>query len=425
MQSSQKHHSDAPAAAGRMLFFLGAAGCIALATTFLLATSDLGYFSKASIFAGVTSLFVLIGIALFLYHRNSFTSERKIIEENPVNGITSEIESKLLALDDANRFFGASLQPADMFMLISSRITEIFPFSASLLLVPGENAASMKIIQAGGKNADEMHGLEMNINDSLTGRAAASGVPEIEENPDSESVPAGNSEGFRSSAAIPLIHDQRVFGVLQLFTDYKITADEETICILEAIGEHAAPIFKSSFAFEESLSNALTDPLTNFPNQRALFVVLESQVAESQRFRERPLAVLAIDIKDFSAANLKFGHATGDRILVFTAKLLKEHLRKMDFLARSVNDEYLAILPTAPEKTALDIVERIKAGFAKTPFKVSEGETINVRLNFGWATFWKDGEIAQQLLQNAQLRKQQAKSAEPNKVLWFPKEYVN
>ncbi len=122
MQSSQKHHSDAPAAAGRMLFFLGAAGCIALATTFLLATSDLGYFSKASIFAGVTSLFVLIGIALFLYHRNSFTSERKIIEENPVNGITSEIESKLLALDDANRFFGASLQPADMFMLISSRI---------------------------------------------------------------------------------------------------------------------------------------------------------------------------------------------------------------------------------------------------------------------------------------------------------------
>lgn len=165
--------------------------------------------------------------------------------------------------------------------------------------------------------------------------------------------------------------------------------------------------------------------MTNLPNERAFFMILESQVAESQRYRERPLTVLAIDIKDFSSANLKFGHAAGDRILEFTAELIKENLRRMDFLARSINDEYIVILPTASEKTALDIIDRIKAGVTKTQFEVSPGETYAVWLNFGWATFWKDGETAQQLLQNAQLRKRQAKSAEPSKVLWFPKEYVN
>ena len=239
-------------------------------------------------------------------------------------------------------------------------------------------------------------------------------------------MPPAALEGFRSAAAIPLIQDQEVFGIFQLYIDRVITPDENTIAILDAIGERVAPIFRSSMAFEQSLSNALTDSLTSLPNERAFFMILENQLAESQRYRdERPITILTIDIKDFAEANSNFGHATGDRVLNFVAGNVRHQLRKMDFLARSVNDEFVVILPTASEKTALDIIERIKTCFADNPFEISENESIKVWLNFGWATFWKDGEPAQQLLQNAQLRKQQAKSAEPSKVLWFPKEYVN
>jgi GGDEF domain-containing protein len=90
-----------------------------------------------------------------------------------------------------------------------------------------------------------------------------------------------------------------------------------------------------------------------------------------------------------------------------------------------MSDEFLAVLPTAAEKVALEIIERIERVLITTPFEISDKEYTNIQFNFGWATFWKDGETAQQLLQNALLRKQQSKSIEPSKVLWFPREYVN
>ena len=74
--------------------------------------------------------------------------------------------------------------------------------------------------------------------------------------------------------------------------------------MLEAIGERVAPLFLSSISVERSISNALTDALTNLPNERAFFMVLENQLAESQRFRsERPLTVMTVDIKNFAEAN--------------------------------------------------------------------------------------------------------------------------
>ena len=162
------------------------------------------------------------------------------------------------------------------------------------------------------------------------------------------------------------------------------------------------------------------------PNERAFFLVLENQLAESLRHRhDRPLTVLTIDIKNFADVNQTCGFAVGDRMLVFTAENLTSQLRKMDFLARSTNDEFLLVLPTASEKFAGEIIDRIQAHFAAATFGISESEETKVWLNFGWATFWRDGETADQLLRSARVRKQQSKAEEPTKVLWFPKEYVN
>src|SRR5207253_4107332 len=109
-----------------------------------------------------------------------------------------------------------------------------------------------------------------------------------------------------------------------------------------------APLVLSSMALERSRANALTDPTTDLPNERAFYLVLENQIAEAQRKQgDRPLTILAIDIKNFEDINRRFGHAAGDRALNFAAQLVKDNLRQMDFLARSTGDEFLVILPTA------------------------------------------------------------------------------
>ena len=406
---------------------LALAGLIALTLTFLLATSGLVSGMKLALFAAAASVFLLICIISFFSVRRT---SGEVFDGRPVSADENfgEIDNRLIALDEANQFFGSSLNAADMFRLVTSRVGEIFPFSAGALIVPDEAGIKMKIAQFEGRNADVMQDLEFEITAGLSGKAVASRAIEIDEGLelDRKAIPAERLEGFRSSVAIPLMQDEDVFGVFELFTDHAVINDDDTVKLLEAIGEHVTPLFRSSLAFEQSISSALTDVLTGLPNERAFYMILENQLAESMRYRdERPLTVLVIDIKGFSEVNTNLGHQTGDRILEFTGDRIKEQLRKMDFLARTMNDEFAVILPTAAEKTALEIMERIRVVFAQTPFAISDEENVKIWLNFGWATFWKDGETANQLIRNAQLRKQQEKSEEPAGVLWFPKEYVN
>ncbi|MBC7898961.1 MAG: GGDEF domain-containing protein [Saprospiraceae bacterium] len=412
----------------RLHFIFGLSGLAGVALTSLLASSTLDGILKLLGCLGVASAFLILCIIsyrsqkIFVRHSDKVPSG----ESEQVN--SNIIESKLNALDEANQFFGTSLKPPDMFRLISSRAADIFPFAASVLYLVDEDNFTLKLAQADGKNFEILPETELGIGEGVAGRSFSSRLLEFTTNIGLEDKLLRNAglKAFRHSIAIPLFEDNELFGVYQLFTESAVTQDESTRELLDAIGERVAPIFRNSMAFERSLSNALTDPLTSLPNERAFFMVLENQLAESHRYRDdRPLTVLSIDIKDFADANLSFGHATGDRLLTFAAKLIKEQLRKMDFLARSVNDEFVVILPTANEKTALEILERIKLSFVNNPFEIAEKENLKIWLNYGWATFWKDGETAQQLLLHAQLRKQQAKSAEPSKVLWFPKEYVN
>jgi diguanylate cyclase (GGDEF)-like protein len=403
---------------------LGLFGLVAPVLTFFLAVSNLP--DSVKVFALVVLALGYSLICLWTFQRSHWRERAEPRPEAPP--VSAAIEESLQAIGEASEFFGSSLKPADLFRLVSSRVELIFPFSISALFVAAESKDHLQIAQATGPNADTLLQLQVLVDSGLAGMAWVSGEVEmdLELNLERRAMPEGIMTGLRSAIAIPLLHEGHSFAVLVLYTDRPIKPDPELQTILESIGQRVAPLFLSSLSFERTLSNALTDALTRLPNERAFYMVLENQLAESHRSRnERPLTVLSIDIKNFAEANQSFGYAAGDRMLAFTAENLTSQLRKMDFLSRSANDEFLIILPTASEKFAEEIIQRIRQRFASESFAVSETEEIKVWLNIGWATFWQDGETAEQLLQNARVRKQQAKAEEPTKVLWFPKEYVN
>lgn len=407
-----------------------AAGLAAIVLAYFAGAADVGWGIVSAAFLAV--IFVAVCMLQRSPAARSFQAGR--LEKEEVEGtetgptLFDEIEDRLVALDEANEVFGTSLNAADMFRLVSSRIGEIFPLTGAALIVPDDASQNLRFLHFDGENSDSMRGVEIAIKEGLAGRAFASGQIEIDNRLTLDKTCIGVERllPFTSAVAIPLVQDDGAFAVFQLFTTDHIGNDEDTMKLLEAISEHITPIFRSSIAFERSLSSALTDALTGLPNERAFFVVLEKQLAESIRHREeRPLTILSIDIRDFGAVNSMLGHLVGDRMLEFAGARIGEHLRKMDFLARTVNDEFSVVLPTASEKVGFEIIERIRAGFQQNEFEITDGEGVTVALNIGWATFWKDGETVEQLLRAAQQRKREAKSETPTGVLWFPKEYVN
>lgn len=412
---------------GYIYLSIAVVSVFALGATFALSSSRMAFSHKLALFSLLVALY-LLSFAVVYLASGKREAEPAAAGEASENPFTAEIDEKLQILEQASEFFAASLRPADMFRLIAGRIGDITPFAACALFLVNEQKTHLMISQATGRNAALLKNLNILISEGLAGRVYRSRLPAVDErlSDDRKVFSRATLSELGSAAAVPLIRaGGEVFGVLELFGATQRAFDKTHLALLEAIGERIVPLLNGSFSFERNVSSAMTDALTSLPNERAFYLVLENQIAEAQRLPEkRNLAVLVMDIRNFDEINKTYGHAVGDKILAFTAQTVKSQLRQMDFLSRSINDEFFAVLPTADRDIAERIVRRIEQKFAGAPFRFS-GQSISVRLNFGFASFNTEGETANQLLRAALHKKLRSKSSADGNVLWFPKEFVN
>lgn len=399
----------------------------ALMVTFVVSNFDINFTAKLAIFISTVLLYVILCFAFYFRPKKQNYTEPKNLQSAEI--FSEDVEAKLFALEEANQFFGASLKYADMFRLVSSRLNEIVPFAACAFFVANEEKTTMNFQFAAGENMREFAGAKIKSGSGLAGIVLQSGKGRIENSlaEDRKIISAKALANLQTGISVPLFKGTEIFGALVLYGNKKNQFDQNSLKLLKAAASRIAPLFISSQAFENNLTNALTDNLTSLPNERAFYLVLENQIAEAQRFRgERPLTILTIDVKNFDEVNQKYGHAAGDRLLVFAADKIKAQLRQMDFLARMNGDEFFAVLPTATESITKEIIERVRKTFVLNPFKVTPIKTIHLQLNFGASSFGQNGETIEGLIKYAVLKKQQSKnSAAENKILFYPKEFVN
>lgn len=139
-------------------------------------------------------------------------------------------------------------------------------------------------------------------------------------------------------------------------------------------------------ALKERLAHqAFHDPLTGLANW-ALFVDrLDHALARISR-RDTDVAVLFAGLDNFETINDRFGHETGDRLLVSIAERLESCLRQEDTLARFGGDEFVILLEDVESPVdAARVAERI-AGEIRKPFSLEEREvfisaSIGIRLS--------------------------------------------
>jgi len=133
-------------------------------------------------------------------------------------------------------------------------------------------------------------------------------------------------------------------------------------------------------------SEATTDPLTGLANRRSFSMAAELEVARARK-QQSPLALLSLDLDFFKRVNDKYGHATGDLVLVQTARLLKGAMRDGDLAARLGGEEFAALLPNTPLQHALAVAERIRQSIAVTPVVLSDGSSLSVTASIGVALY--------------------------------------
>ncbi|OQW75623.1 MAG: hypothetical protein BVN35_08210 [Proteobacteria bacterium ST_bin11] len=108
---------------------------------------------------------------------------------------------------------------------------------------------------------------------------------------------------------------------------------------------------------------ASTDPLTGAYNRRYFMDCAHDEFDRAVRY-SRVLAVIAIDIDNFKLINDKYGHATGDNVLIALTKTIESSLRPADIFARFGGEEFFLLLPETALEEAGNVAERLLVAIA-------------------------------------------------------------
>ncbi len=97
--------------------------------------------------------------------------------------------------------------------------------------------------------------------------------------------------------------------------------------------------------------------------------------------------MILLDIDYFKTINDLLGHQTGDQVLICLAKIIKQALRKTDYLGRWGGEEFLIIVEEVVVEEAMLLAEKIRIMIETYDFNVGKAVTAS----FGVAGY-KPGE---------------------------------
>lgn len=164
---------------------------------------------------------------------------------------------------------------------------------------------------------------------------------------------------------------------------------------------------------------ALSDPLTELNNRRALDWELPRQVQNS-RMRLEPLSLLILDIDFFKTINDTHGHAVGDRVLQLISSRLRHNLRFRDTLFRYGGEEFVIILSSTDETEALLVGRRLCRLVSDQPFSVDDTMSLPVTISAGVAALRADDDPkGSSLLRRADQYLLRAKAEGRNRVIGY------
>ena len=325
----------------------------------------------------------------------------------------AQAQREVFALHELAQTIGSSLGLQDTAALVAGKLRAIVPFDACVVFVVDEKTGRAEPVFAAGEQAEFFEGRAVQVGEGITGwvianaRSMASASPELE----LAGAPAEVVSRIRCVLSSPLVREEGSFGAITLFSSAPGAYAGEQARLLESVCLHASGALSNALMHERTKESALTDPLTELPNARALHLVLEQRVAECQRADREPFAVLCMDVDDFREVNERFGHGVGDRLLAAVAGVCKGQLRQMDVLARYEGDEFVAVMPTATADVVAVVAERVRAAVEAQRFAVRTGRAVRVGLSVGAACFPADGETAGELLHAAARDMQRNKHA--------------
>ncbi len=164
-----------------------------------------------------------------------------------------------------------------------------------------------------------------------------------------------------------------------------------------------------------SESQSKIDPLTGLLNRRSMEMMLINQLSIA-KIANTTFSIAIIDIDDFKKINDTFGHLVGDCVLRNVAHIIKESLRKSDFVFRYGGEEFVVLLPFTELEDAKRVMEKVRINIKKFTHKCEKIE-LKTTVSIGVAEYEDGINSINELLEIADKKLYIAKKTGKNKVV--------
>ncbi len=126
---------------------------------------------------------------------------------------------------------------------------------------------------------------------------------------------------------------------------------------------------------------ALTDPLTNLPNRRAIDRLAKNEMLRRAR-SPAALAIGMVDADFFKDINTQYLLPGGDHVLKWLAQTLQNAVRTIDTVARVGGEEFMILAPDTNSEGAKILAERIRSTVANN-HTIYNGRKIQITVSVG------------------------------------------
>ena len=318
---------------------------------------------------------------------------------------------EIYALYEIAQSMSTSLSVPDTMALISSKLTNLVPFSACALFLHEETGDMLRCRFATGVDAELLQALAVKNGQGLVGWVGRNQRPLVNARPSAD-LDAGGVDGattLQSALVCPLVLNEKLIGAMAVYDVEPGRYTDDHRRLLDRIAEQAAGVVNNSIVFEQTKRDSLTDPLTGLPNTRFMFVHLSRELARAERLKTE-VSLLVMDLDGFKEINDMHGHHVGDKALREVARVLRNGIRPYDICVRYAGDEFVVVLSGCGAEDAEQKQKELQQAISEIPFEVRPGRFVQLGSSFGYSVFPHDGEAYETLLATADKRMYQDKA---------------
>jgi diguanylate cyclase (GGDEF)-like protein len=174
-------------------------------------------------------------------------------------------------------------------------------------------------------------------------------------------------------AAFPVLHHGQLIALMALTRSEDHPLSQTEVRLISAIADSLAVAIRHAQLFDELREMSTHDALTGLANRRLLRTQLEMEVDRARRF-DVPVCVLLVDIDHFKELNDRCGHPAGDEALRQVAKVMREHVRRVDTVARVGGEEFVLVLPRTGGAEAVRVADKVREQVAALQVEGAGGQ---------------------------------------------------